>query len=69
MHQHLFRHATAKFYLDRHPGSHQVVTDALGHKKAQTTRDNYLEFQKAASLRHFDQVILDIRREAGSTRS
>jgi integrase len=60
---HLFRHIDAKLYLDRNPGSYEVVRRVLGHRSMTTTVRFYAGRETAAAARHFDQEILDIRGE------
>ncbi|MGC2413946.1 MAG: tyrosine-type recombinase/integrase [Stellaceae bacterium] len=68
MHPHLFRHARAKIHLDRHPGEYAIVSTALGHASIDTTRDFYAGLENAAAMRHFDEVILALRRKPGAER-
>ena len=65
MHPHLFRHATAKLFLDANPGAFEVVRRVLGHRSMETTRNFYTGCETAAAVRHFDQTIL--RRRDGGT--
>jgi site-specific recombinase XerD len=62
MHPHLFRHATAKIFLDKHPGQYEVVRQVLGHRSLETTTQFYAGGEGVAANRHFDGVILGIRR-------
>jgi site-specific recombinase XerD len=62
MHPHLFRHATTKIFLDKHPGQYEVVRQVLGHKSLETTTRFYAGGEGVAANRHFDAVILGIRR-------
>ena len=62
MNPHLFRHARAKIHLDRHPGEYAAVSTALGHASIETTRTFYTGLENAAAMRHFDEVILKLRR-------
>jgi len=65
---HLFRHIDAKLYLDRNPGGYEVVRRVLGHRSMNTTVRFYTGMETAAAARHFDQTILDLRREAAGVR-
>jgi len=65
MNPHLFRHARVKIHLDRHPGEYGIVSTALGHTSIDTTRNFYAGFETAAAMRHFDNVILALRRRLG----
>jgi integrase len=55
---HLFRHIGAKIFLDRQPGSYEVMRRVLGHKKMDTTTKFYAGLETAAATKHFDEVIL-----------
>ncbi len=58
---HLMRHIAAKIYLERHPGSIEVVRRVLVHKSSETTIRHYAGFENKAALRHYDEVILEHR--------
>jgi integrase len=62
---HLFRHVTAKLYLDQNPGSYEVVRRVLGHRSIDTTTAFYTGLETAAAVRHFDETILHLRRGSG----
>ena len=62
MHPHLFRHAGAKLFLDRNPGAYEVMRRVLAHKSIDTTTAFYTGFETAGAVRHFDDVILGLRR-------
>lgn len=64
MNAHLFRHAMAKLYLDRNPASYEVVRRVLGHQSMDTTVQSYADLQNPSAVRHFDETILERRREA-----
>ena len=66
IHPHLFRHITAKLYLDDNPGSYEVVRRALGHRSIDTTNAFYTGLETAAAIRHFDEVILRLRRQSST---
>ena len=59
---HLFRHMTAKLYLDQNPGEYEVVRRHLGHCDMATTTRFYAGTEGAAASRHFDDEILKLRR-------
>jgi integrase len=63
VHPHLFRHITAKLYLDENPGSYEVVRRVLGHRSIDTTIAFYTGLETSAAVRHFDKTILHLRRE------
>jgi integrase len=60
MNTHLFRHATAKIYLDANPGGYEVVRRVLGHRSSDTTSRYYTGLETAAAVRHFDDTILKL---------
>jgi integrase len=62
MNPHLFRHAMAKIYLDANPGGYEVVRRVLGHRSIDTTTAFYTGVETAAAVRHFDNVILKLRK-------
>lgn len=62
IHPHLFRHAGAKLYLDNNPGAYEVMRRVLAHKSIDTTTGYYTGSETAAAVRHFDDVILGLRR-------
>ncbi len=61
MNPHLFRHLGAHLVLERHPGNYEEVRRVLGHKKIDTTIENYAGLETAAAVRRFDDVILERR--------
>jgi integrase len=63
---HLMRHIAAKIYLERHPGSIEVVRQVLVHESSETTIRHYAGFENKAALRHYDEVILEHRQTAVS---
>ena len=62
MHPHLFRHVTAKIYLDANPGGYEIVRRVLGHRSIDTTTAYYTGQETAAAIRHFDHTILKLRK-------
>ena len=68
MNPHLFRHARVKIHLDRHPGEYGIVSTVLGHASIDTTRSFYAGSEIAAAMRHFDDVILALRRRPAGRR-
>jgi integrase len=64
MHPHLFRHATAKLFLDANPGGLEVVRRVLGHRSSDTTISYYTGMETAAAVRHFDETILQLRKSS-----
>lgn len=61
---HLFRHIAAKLYLDANPGAYGVIRLVHGHSSVDTTTRNYCGTETAAAMRHFDEHILRLRRQA-----
>ena len=57
-HPHLFRHLLAHLELSENPGADGLVTRALGHKRADTTRAHYSGFQTKAAIRLHDDLVL-----------
>lgn len=66
MHAHLFRHTTAKLFLEAHPGGYEVMRRVLGHRSIETTTAFYCGLETAAAVRHFDDTIIALgKRKAG----
>ena len=63
MNLHLMRHFGAMLYLEENPGNYEVVRRVLGHRRMETTANSYLGMEMAATVRHFDAVILGIRND------
>jgi integrase len=61
---HLFRHFAAKLILENKPGAYDLARRVLGHRSSETTTAFYSGTEAAAAARHYDQVILGLRREA-----
>ena len=68
VHPHLFRHISAKLYLDAEPGAYEVVRRVLAHRSIDTTTAFYTGMETSAAVRHFDQTILDLRKASGIER-
>lgn len=62
---HLFRHVGAKLFLDRNPGSYEVMRRVLGHRSLQTTVSFYSGCETVSAVRHFDAEILKLRQGGG----
>lgn len=58
---HLFRHLLAQLQLTANPGADGLVTRALGHKRADTTRQHYAGFQTRSAIRLHDELVLKHR--------
>jgi integrase len=61
MNPHLFRHATAKLYLDGNPGDYESVRQVLGHRAKETTTTFYTGLEMVRAVRHFDETILKLQ--------
>ena len=62
---HLFRHIGAMSYLNANPGAYGVMKLVLGHKSVETTTRFYCGLEGPAAMRHFDEHVLKLRRDAG----
>lgn len=62
---HLFRHIGAKLFLDSNPGGYEVVRRVLRHRSMDTTTKHYAGFETKAAARHYDEVILRLRKKYG----
>ncbi|WP_299989758.1 hypothetical protein [uncultured Ruegeria sp.] len=58
VHPHLFRHFSAKLYLEERPGDFETVRRLLKHKWLQTTMDFYASLSNQWGRDHFDEVFL-----------
>ena len=61
---HLFRHIAAKLYLEAYPGAYGVVRLIHGHSSVDTTTRAYCGTETPAAMRHFDDFVLRLRRQA-----
>lgn len=57
MNPHLVRHAIAKIVVERNPELYAVMSRQLGHKRMDTTMQNYLGTETRASGRHIDKLL------------
>ena len=62
---HLFRHIGAMSYLNANPGAYGLMKLVLGHKSVATTTRFYCGLEGPAAMRHFDEHVLKLRRDAG----
>jgi integrase len=62
---HLFRHIGAMSYLNANPGAYGLMKLVLGHKSVETTTRFYCGLEGPAAMRHFDEHVLKLRRDAG----
>jgi integrase len=62
---HLFRHIGAMSYLNANPGAYGLMRLVLGHKSVETTTRFYCGLEGPAAMRHFDEHVLKLRRDAG----
>ena len=65
---HLFRHISAKLYLDRRPGEYGVVSRVLNHQSVTTTMRAYTGAEIASAVSHFQSVVADLRGEVTKRR-
>lgn len=63
VHPHLFRHLAAYLFLSRHPGHYEEVRRILHHKNIQTTIDSYAGLEAATSLKRYDDIVLDLKKD------
>ncbi|MBX9738947.1 MAG: tyrosine-type recombinase/integrase, partial [Beijerinckiaceae bacterium] len=63
---HLFRHISAKIFLDRHPGQWETVRQLLGHKSIATTMRFYAEFDRTVAAKLYQKVVTGLRASAGA---
>jgi integrase len=56
---HLYRHVSAFFYLQAHPGDYETVRKLLAHRSVDTTMNFYAEFDGLAARRLYSQHILE----------
>ena len=61
---HQVRHVAAKLLLDARPGLYEVVRKLLGHKSLTTTCEYYAGAETQAAITLYDDVILDLKRDA-----
>jgi site-specific recombinase XerC len=57
MNPHLVRHTIAKIVVERDPRLYAVMSRQLGHKRMDTTMQNYLGTETRASGRHIDKLL------------
>ena len=57
MHAHLFRHVSAKLFLDQRPGEYEVVRQVLRHRSIETTTNFYAGAELRSASAHFASVI------------
>lgn len=58
---HLFRHVSAKIFLDRNPGQWETVRQLLGHNSIVTTMRFYAEFDRTIAAKLYQKVVTGIR--------
>ena len=61
MNPHLFRHVSAKIFLDRNPGQWETVRQLLAHKSIVTTMRFYAEFDRTIAAKLYQKVVTGIR--------
>jgi integrase len=57
---HLYRHLSAKLYLERNPGDYPTVQMLLGHKDLQTTLRAYVGMEQGHAIGRFDKMMADL---------
>lgn len=57
---HLYRHLSAKLYLERNPGDYPTVQMLLGHKDLQTTLRAYVGMESQHAIGRFDKMMADL---------
>lgn len=62
VHPHLFRHLTAKLYLEVYHGDYESVRRQLGHKKYDTTLKFYATFDNRRAQERFSSVVLEAKK-------
>jgi integrase len=62
---HQFRHISVELYLQEHPDALQTVSQHLGHRDINTTRNYYARAKQLEASRRFQEEILRGRRVAG----
>ena len=63
---HLYRSLSGCFYLEHHPGAYGVIRLLLGHKSVDTTTQYYCGMEATAAVRHYDEHILERRKQSSS---
>ena len=58
---HLFRHIGAMLFLDKHPGSFEVVRVMLGHKSILTTQKFYARLKATKAIELFTSAVFGER--------
>jgi integrase len=58
---HQFRHAVGKIILDQKPGALALVSDLLGHKSTETTRQFYGGLDQVRAARFYDRLLSGLR--------
>lgn len=62
---HLFRHLSAKIFLDNNPGQFETVRQLLGHKSIVTTMRFYAEFDSTVAAKLYRDVVTGLRAKEG----
>jgi integrase len=65
-HPHAYRHASALFYLQRHPTDYETVRRLLGHRSLDTTIRFYMEFEQFLASTRYNAVIDEMRQTSSS---
>jgi site-specific recombinase XerC len=60
---HLMRHFAAWLYLDMHPGAYEIVRRVLGHRRIETTVQNYCGLETQAAAVTFQKAVAERREQ------
>ncbi|MEI6161924.1 MAG: site-specific integrase [Roseococcus sp.] len=63
VHPHLMRHFGAWHYLDLHPGAYEIVRRILGHRRIETTIQNYCGLETQAAAVTFQKSVAERRQQ------
>jgi integrase len=61
VHLHLFRHLSAKLFLDAHPGQYGVIRLLHGHKSVETTTRFYCQIEATNAVKIYDHHVMRLR--------
>lgn len=66
---HLVRHLSVHLLLTARPGQYEAASRLLGHRQTATTRDAYLGLETDASVRLYEDAVLQVQKWAKSSSS
>ena len=61
VHLHLFRHLSAKLFLDINPGQYGVIRLLHGHRSVETTTNFYYQLEADAAVKVYDNHVTSLR--------